>query len=161
MPGIRELQQQAALFAPGDARREKIERAIERKRTKRDRPSPTKLAKEELTRRGWAFDVVEQRVPGCFVTRDFCNFADIVFFAPLCGIVALQVTGDTDGGNHAKRLAKCAAEPRALTWLRSGGGIQVWSFSLRGARCKEKLWTLRISRAVSNGDGIEWREVEV
>jgi hypothetical protein len=162
MPGIRELQKLAETFQPGDARREKIEKQIERKRHKRDTPSPTKLTKDKLVEMGVTFDVVEQRFPHSFITKDFLSCIDIIACSPALGIVGIQATSNEGGDHHKNRERKIAAEPRALVWMRSGGAIEVWSWRLAGAAGTEKLWTLRRSRAYrSTADGaIVWQEIE-
>ena len=147
MPTITELKKLKDSLDFNDVRRHAIDRQIESKRKKRDRPSPTKLTKERLVAMGAEFDVVEQRIPTTFITRDFCNFADIIAFSPSQGIVAIQATGSTASGNHAARESKLEAEPRCVTWMRAGGHLEVWSWSLRGAAGDEKAWKLRRVRA--------------
>jgi hypothetical protein len=164
VPTITDLKKLKDTLDFNDVRRAKIDRQIEAKRKKRDRPSPTKLTKEWAKDRGYEFDVVEQRLPQTFITRDFCNFADAIMFHPSIGIVAVQITGSTDGGNHAARKAKIEAEPRAVAWLRAGGRVEVMSWSLRGAAGDPKAWKLRRDRALL-GDSMSqriggWQEIE-
>jgi len=90
---------------------------------KRAKPFPANNeSRKWLEIKGWTVDVVEQRIPHCFITRDFCNFADLIAFGPGLGIMAVQVTG---GGHMNERIAKIKAEPRAAIWLAAGGRIQV------------------------------------
>lgn len=160
MPGIRELQKQAALFVEGDARRVKIEKQIERKRKKRDTPSPTKLTKDKLEKMGATFDVVEQRFPHSFITSDFIGCIDIIAFWPAAGILGIQATSNDGGDHHKNRERKISAEPRAKVWMQSGGAIEVWSWARRGAAGVEKLWTLRRSRAFLTLQGlVNWQEI--
>ncbi len=107
--------------------------------------SPTQRALAELKRRGWPAGVVEQTIPKMFIKRDLFGVLDIVAIVPPTEspgyILGIQVTS---GPNHAARIAKIAAEPRATKWLEAGGRIEVWSYSKRGARGKRKVWTLRV-----------------
>jgi len=102
--------------------------------------SPTQRTLAECKRRGWPANVVEQRVPRVFITRDLFNCIDIVAIADHA-ILGIQATSGT---NHAARRAKILAEPRALQWLQAGARFEVWSWSKRGPRGKRKLWTLRV-----------------
>ena len=87
---------------------------------------------------GFECGIVERRVPFRNTTIDLYGFADLIAMKPGVGIIAVQATS---GGNHAARRAKIAAEPRAKTWLESGGRIEICSWAKRGGRGKRKLWT--------------------
>jgi len=106
------------------------------------RKSPTARALEDLRKMGFVADVVERRLPRCFITKDFFGCIDIIAARPGIGILAVQATGG-DGGNHAARIAKSIAEARLRTWLLSGGRFEVWSYRLAGARGARKTYTLR------------------
>lgn len=109
---------------------------------KRKKPiSTTAMALAECRKRGWDADKVEQRLPRCFITRDLFGCIDIVALGEGT-IIGLQVTGG-QAGNHAARRAKAIAEPRLRRWLAAGGRFEVWSYALRGAKGKRKLYTLR------------------
>lgn len=124
------------------------------------KPSPTWLTKERLTEMKATFGVVEQTIPHTFIKRDFLNCIDIVACSPSLGIVGIQATGATNSGNHTARETKIIAEPQALVWLKSGGAIEVWSWSMRGARGTVKEWKLRRSRAFVVGERIAFTEIE-
>jgi hypothetical protein len=87
----------------------------------------------------WTVGVVEQRIPHCFITRDFLGFADLIAVSPSRGIMAVQVTGGTSTSNFHARVAKTKAEPRHAIWLAAGGRIQVHSWE-----GKSKDRTLRV-----------------
>jgi len=107
--------------------------------------SPTLMSLEVLRERGYVADkdcVVERRIPcGKFsITRDYINVVDLVVFHPQHGILAIQAS---TGANHAARLEKVLAEPRARVWLEAGGRLAVWTWSKTGAAGTRKLWQLR------------------
>lgn len=85
--------------------------------------------------KGWTGDVVEKRIPHCFITVDFMGFADLIMCSPARGIMAIQSTG---GGNLNARVLKIKAEPRAAIWLAAGGRIQVHDFVKRAGQ-KERV----------------------
>ena len=87
---------------------------------------------QHMEANGWTCSVVEQRIPHCFITRDFCNFADLICFSPVRGIMAVQVTGGASTSNFHARVDKIKAEPRAAIWLASKGRIQVHSWEGKG-----------------------------
>ena len=103
-------------------------------------------------------DIVEQRIPGTFIRRDFFNAADIVAARPGC-ILAIQATSDTTGGNSSRRLSKCGEEPRMRTWLEAGGQFQVWAWSIRKARGEKSRVTLRRWMPLFGPVGVEWTEM--
>lgn len=102
--------------------------------------TPTARAMQDARELGFVAEKVEQKIPKTFITRDFAGFADLILFRPGVGIIAVQVTS---GSNHAARRTKIAAEPRAATWLESGGRVEIWSYAKQGARGQQKRWTLR------------------
>ena len=131
------------------------------------KPSAMWLTKERLKNDGATFDVVEQRIPTTFITRDFLGFADIVACTPSQGIVAIQVTSDghsdksKTGSNVGARQTKIECEPRAVVWMKSGGRIEVWGWGRKGARGTLKVDTLRRTRAfLGLEDRIGWTEIE-
>lgn len=103
--------------------------------------TPTARTLQHLRKLGFIADVVERRLPRCFITRDAFGFGDILAARPGVGIVLIQATGGS--GNFAKRKAKILAEPRAVEWIASGGRIEVWGWNKQGPRGKRKTWTLR------------------
>lgn len=108
--------------------------------------SATKRTMDECERRGWIAQVVEQRIPHTFITRDLFGIIDIVAITP-DGIMGIQATAGSN--NHALRMHKARAEPRLAAWLAAGAAFAVWSWAKRGARGKPKTWTLREEHIVS------------
>ena len=104
--------------------------------------SPTALTLEECGKRGWIAQVVEQRIPHTFITRDLFGIIDIIAVVPGEAILGIQATSN-NGGTHAARVHKALAEPRLTTWLKAGGRFAVWSWSKRG-----RLWVLREEDAI-------------
>ncbi len=121
-----------------------------KKRTK----TPTARALEEIRKQGFVAEVVERRLPHCFVTKDFFGFADIIY-ATESSIVALQVTG---GKNHASRKTKILAEPKALVWLKAGGLIELWTYNKQGPRGQVKTWVCRKEEIVKSDFIVPWEE---
>jgi hypothetical protein len=101
--------------------------------------SPTARALEELRKLGYPAQVVERWNQFAKVRQDLFRCIDIVYLTE-GSIVGVQATV---GGSHANRRAKILAEPLALAWLKAGGLLEVWSYSLTGARGEVKRWTLR------------------
>ena len=123
-------------------------------------PSPTSRALDVCRDKlGWTACVVEKFNSFTKQRKDAFGFGDLLVCHPSVGCVLLQVTS---GANHASRETKieseCATE--AMAWIASGGGIQVWSFSKKGAAGKRKLWALRRSRAFVAGGRIGFSEIE-
>ena len=78
---------------------------------KRAKPfNATKHSIESLTADGWTVGIVEQRIPHCFITRDFIGCIDLIAFKPSGGIMGVQVTGGTGKGNFNARVDKIKAE---------------------------------------------------
>jgi hypothetical protein len=125
---------------------------LELPKKKRKKPvSATKRALAECRKRGWVAQVVEQTIPRVFIKRDLFGVIDIIALTP-DGIVGIQATaGD---GHHTEHLRKIYAEPRAKLWLEVGAGratIELWTFLLRGASGKRKLFTLRTEAITLGG----------
>jgi hypothetical protein len=112
------------------------------KKRRKKRVSPTKLTLDECKRRGWIAQVVEQRIPRCFITRDLFGCIDVLAMGD-GRTIGIQATGATSSGNHTERRKKILAEPRMQTWLGIENRLLLWSWSLRGAAGTRKLWTLR------------------
>jgi hypothetical protein len=64
-------------------------------------------------------------------------------------LMAIQTTSD---GNHSDRVEKARANPDTRNWLDTGVGFYVISWGKKGARNKRKLWTVRITQLVLNGN---------
>jgi hypothetical protein len=109
---------------------------------KRAKPfAANNASRKKLEASGWTVTVVEQRIPGTFITRDAYNFSDLLCCSPTRGILLVQATGGTGLGNFNARVAKVKAEPKAAIWLASGGRIQVHGWQkVRGVKqrvCRE------------------------
>lgn len=100
--------------------------------------SPTQRAAAILRGQGYTYQIVERWNSFAKVRQDLFGVIDIV--AITGSIVGIQVT---TGDNHAARRSKILAEPRALAWIKAGGLLELWSFTLAGARGQVKKWTLR------------------
>lgn len=105
--------------------------------------SPTQRTLEWCREHDWLADVVEQNVPHCNVKRDLWGFVDILAIDPAGVLYGLQVT---DGSHHANRRDKILASPALPAWCQHGRVVELWSWSLAGARGTRKHWTLRRER---------------
>lgn len=103
--------------------------------------SPTSRTLEYYRKLGATVAIVEKRIPYKFITQDLFGFIDILAISPEGGIVGVQCTSDS---NVAARVDKIYAEPRAKTWLLSGGKIRVIGWSKKGSRGKRKTWQPRV-----------------
>jgi hypothetical protein len=101
--------------------------------------SANRASIKKLESEGWTVGLVEQRVPHCFITRDFLGFVDLICCSPTRGIMAVQVTGGTSTSNFHARVAKTKSEPCHGVWLASGGRLQIHSWEGKG-----KNRTLRV-----------------
>lgn len=101
--------------------------------------SPTTRALQELRRFGAMAAVVERWNHWAKVRQDLFGFIDILaILGP--NTIGIQVT---DGTNHAARVTKIKAEPRARAWLAAGNLIEVWSYRKAGKRGQRKRWVCR------------------
>lgn len=108
---------------------------------------------------GWTAGIVEQRIHGTFIKRDFLGIADIIAVRP-GAILAIQATADTSGGNSGARMRKCAESPNLRKWMEAGGVFSVWTWSIRKARGEKSRVTLRRWTAVFRPTGLDWVEGE-
>ena len=116
----------------------------EQEKKKRKKPfRANNASKKMLEADGWTVDVVEQRIPHCFITRDFFNMADLIAVSPGRGIMAVQVTG---GSNMATRVAKVKAEPRHAIWLAAGGRLAVHCWVKRAGKKERECRVLEITK---------------
>lgn len=114
---------------------------------KRKKPfSANNASMKKLEAEGWTCFVVEQRIPHTFITRDVFGFGDILAMSPARGIMLVQVTGSTGGGNMAARITKTKAEPRHAIWLASGGRIQVHCWTKRANQKERECRILEITK---------------
>lgn len=89
---------------------------------------------------GYDAHVVEKWQPQSRRRIDLFGFADVVCMRPDSGIVAVQACA---GASHADRKSKIIAEPKALTWLKSGGRIELVSWRKAAKPVNRKWWTCR------------------
>ena len=103
--------------------------------------SPTALTLTALRRAGFIACVVERWIERAGIRVDAFHFADILAARPAeRRIVLVQATTTP---NISARVAKIQSKAEALTWLNSGGGIEVWGWSKRGNHWRVKIVELR------------------
>jgi len=107
--------------------------------------SPTQRTIRALRNQGTICDIAEKFnafVGPHGVRQDLFGFIDAVALAPDC-IKAIQCCA---GSGHAEHKRKILANENAPEWLKSGGKIEIWSWSKRKARRggKLELWMPRI-----------------
>lgn len=102
--------------------------------------SPTSRALKDARQLGWTAAVVERWNQYARVRQDLFGFIDILCVHPELGVLGIQACAD---GSHAARRDKILAHENLPTVLRAGIKVEVWSYGLRGARGKRKLWELR------------------
>lgn len=102
--------------------------------------TPTQRALAHCRSLGYTAAVVEKWNPHAKVRQDLFGVIDVLALTP-AGILALQVCA---GASHSARRAKILAEPRAASWVKAGGLLELWSYSKRGARGRRKQWVLRV-----------------
>lgn len=137
-----------------DAHLVDLEAEMAPKSKRKKATSPTARTLAECRKRGWPAGVVEKFVrfppPGHLV--DLFGCLDLVAIVPPFdkdgngwpepgAILGIQACA---GPSHAPRRAKILAEPRAKAWVEAGGRLELWSWSKRGDRGKQKRWTLRV-----------------
>ncbi len=121
--------------------------------------SPTQRAKADCKKRGWLCAITERWNPFAHVRQDLLGFCDMLVIDPSLGIIAVQVSS---GAHHAERQSKIEAEPRAVTWMLSGGRVEVWTYRKGGAVGKRKVYEQRRTRAFLDGGKIGgWVDVGV
>ena len=108
--------------------------------------SPTQRTLAECRKRGLVAQVVEKWNPHARIRQDLFGVIDLLAIMPPSNLGPGSILGIQAcvGGDHAKRREKILAEPRAAAWMRSGGRLELWSWSKRGNRGARKLWTLRV-----------------
>lgn len=135
-----------------DAKEDALEASLIEPKKKRKKSTPTTARTlAECRKRGWIAGVVERRIPfpkPRGTKFDLFGVIDVVAVEPgQKGAIGIQSTSNSSGrqgGHHADHRAKILAEPRALVWLEAGNRLELWSWSVQGARGKRKLWTLRV-----------------
>lgn len=121
--------------------------------------SPTSRTLATLRKMGARAQVVEKFIVRVKQRVDLFGFIDIVAMSEHIvegsfGIIGIQACA---ASSHANRRTKIITTPEAVTWLKLGGKIQLWSWGKKG-RGKRKVWTPRIE-TIKLSD--IWRESEV
>ena len=98
---------------------------------------------KRLTDEGWTCQIVEYRIPHCFITKDCFGFGDILAISPSRGTMLVQSTG---GGNGPARAAKIRNEPRAGVWLACKNRIQVHDWRQRAGQKDRVCMVLEITK---------------
>ncbi|NIT75563.1 MAG: hypothetical protein GWO44_01325 [Thermoplasmata archaeon] len=88
--------------------------------------SPTQRTLEKLRRDGFIAHVVEKWVPQAGRRVDAFGFGDVLAASPSAAVILLVQA--TSGAHVQDRKRKILAEPKARTWLESGGRIEVWGW---------------------------------
>ena len=99
--------------------------------------TPTQRTLARLRAEGYTAEVVEKRLPRCFITRDLFGCIDVLAVRPGSPPLGVQCTTRT---NQAARYTKAVALPELRTWLASGALFEVWGWAKVGARGKAKRW---------------------
>jgi len=101
--------------------------------------TPTRRSLAHIRAGGGVPWIVEHWNQWAKIRQDLFGIIDIVvmYDGQLVGIQA------TSGTHHADHKDKLLSSDNSLLWLRTGCGLELWSWSKRGARGKRKLWTLR------------------
>jgi hypothetical protein len=117
-----------------------------RKPKRKKSTSPTARTLAECRKRGLIAQVVEKWNPHARIRQDLFGVIDLLAILPPSNLGPGSILGiqACAGGDHATRRDKILAEPRAAAWIRSGGRLELWSWSKRGDRGARKLWTLRV-----------------
>jgi len=89
--------------------------------------STTARTLAELHRLGYLAEVVEKRLPKCWITPDL--FGCINGLAVRAGESPLGIQC-TSGSNAAARVSEAVATPALRTWLAVGCRFEVWSWRL-------------------------------
>lgn len=118
--------------------------------------SPTARTQKWHKERGFDIGIVERFNSFSKQRHDLFGFIDMISMRH--GIRGVQATS---GSNHATRIAKIKAEPRAYRWLREGGSIEVWSwrklvaYKADGTKAARPRWAGRITEIVLAKDGMK------
>lgn len=110
--------------------------------------SPTARSLAALRAEGYLAAVVERRLPRGFITQDLFGVADLIAVRPGSPVLLVQCTSSS---NAAARVAKVLASEALPMLLSAGVAVEVWGWSLKGAKGKRKLWQLT-RRAITLAD---------
>lgn len=93
--------------------------------------SPTQRTLRQLRQEGRICGIVERfnRFGGKFGVRiDLFNFIDLIALDPQRGIIAVQCCASSSHAAHRKKILENEFAPE---WIKAGGKIELWSWSLR------------------------------
>ena len=94
--------------------------------------SPTARTLARLRELGYRADVVERRLPGCFITRDLFGIADL--FAVHPGERTVLLVQATTAAHVTDRLRRVRGQPDLPALLAAGVRVEVWGWAKRGGR---------------------------
>lgn len=122
-------------------------------------------SRDELKKQGYATWIVEKPYnPYTKRREDLFNFADLVGIRQdTIGVTAIQACG-SDVGEHTRKILEgltlpdgkfIGPNPYLKTWLSAGNRFFIWSWRMRGARGKRKMYELtEIEFLLENGQVI-------
>lgn len=102
--------------------------------------SPTQRSKAHAKKMGYSVAIVEHWNPFARVRQDLFGFGDLLCMRPNAPLLLVQTTTT---GNMSSRVNKIAELPASSHWLSTGNQIEVWGWSMRGAKGKRKVWTIK------------------
>lgn len=101
------------------------------------KPTPCARTIKLLRDEGFQVDVVERRIPRCFISKDLFGMFDLVAVrSDLPGVLGVQATS---GSNHAARVKKVKGNPILSVWLQAGNRAEVISWK----KDREGCWVAR------------------
>jgi hypothetical protein len=100
--------------------------------------SPIKRTLARLRKLGYHADIVERRLPGCFITRDLFGIADVLAAHP--GERAVLLVQATTAAHVADRLRRVRGQPDLPALLATGVRVEVWGWAKRGAAGTSAAW---------------------
>jgi hypothetical protein len=109
--------------------------------------TPTARSLRFLREQGWVADVVERRMPGCAITKDFLGFADILAVRP--GELGVQAVQTTTRAHQAHRYAKVQASGYLSLWLAAGNRAVVHGWAKVGKRGARKTWEVTVQEVTA------------
>jgi hypothetical protein len=94
--------------------------------------SPIKRTLARLRKLGYLADIVERRLPGCFITRDLFGIADVLAAHPgECAVLLVQAT---TAAHVADRLRRVRGQPDLPALLAAGVRVEIWGWAKCGGR---------------------------
>ncbi len=98
----------------------------------KSKTTPTARTLAELRRLGYLAEVVERRLPRCFITKDLFGIIDVLAIRE-GEVLGVQCTS---GSNLAARVTKALATPELRNWFAAGCAFEAcgWRKSVRSGR---------------------------